>query len=78
MRNIKNKKKLKTKQIRNKAIKDRIVRDIKTLFELKKKIVAKQQGLELLLVTAILNTKIMGIKIKHYQLKNTLNKFSNT
>ena len=70
--------KLKTKEIRNKAIKDKIVRDIKTLFELKKKIVAKQQGLELLLATVILNTKVMVIKIKHYQLKNTLNKFSNT
>ena len=57
-----------------KAIKDRILRDIKNLFEHEKEEenYHKQVRVSKFGVTIILNMRVMMIEIKHYQLKNIL------
>ena len=53
----------------NEAIKDRIIRDNKDLFEHNEGNYFKETSFG---VTIILNTKVTVIKIQHYQLKNIL------
>ena len=57
-----------------KAIKDRMLRDIKNLFEHEEeeKNYHKLVRVSYFGVTIILNTKVVVIEIKHYQLKNIL------
>ena len=60
----------------NKAIKDTIIRDIRDLFEYEGdyyKPVTVIFG-----VTIILNMKVKGREIKHFQLKNILTKLDHT
>ena len=59
---------------KTKATKDRILRDIKNLFDREKEEqnYYKPVGVVIFGVTIILNTRVTVIKIKHYQLKNIL------
>ena len=61
-----------------KAIKDRILRYINSLFEHEEENCYKQVRLSNFGVKIMLNTKVMVIEIKHSQLKNMLIKLVHT
>ena len=64
-----------------KSIKDRVLRNIKNLFEHEKEEENYYKPVRVsnfFGVTVILNTKVMVIEIKHYQLKNILIKSDHT
>ena len=68
---LKYKKSFQTRK-RTETIKDRVLRDIKNLFEREEEENYKRV---IFGVTITLNTKVTMIEIKHYQLRNILIKF---
>ena len=56
----------------NESIKDKTIRGIKNFFENEEEDYYKPVRVNNFGVTITLNMKVMGIKIKHYQLQNVL------
>ena len=72
IRNLFRLKKEKKKKKKGKAIKDIIIKDVRTLLESDKDYYKQVAAIRL--VTITLNAKVIVIKIKLYQLRNTLKK----